>query len=129
MKPTAKRYFVLFAFLFLLSLAGCAKAVKPEEIIGTTYRYEGEGIGGEFILHLEEDGSFTYSEGGLSSYLGAGKWTLEKDILCLTDQGSPGLVNYFRVEEEKLSFRAEGSSNFIYVTVKDTENFQKIHEE
>ncbi len=92
---------------------------------GKTYTYEGEGFGGDFVIQINEDGFFSYYEGLLSSYLGAGTWTLEDDILVLSDNAEMGhpFVNYFRLDGKDLVFLAENSSNFIYVKVKDGERF------
>lgn len=113
---------VLIACLMLL--AGCSRPVQAEDIAGKVYRYEGEGFGGPFTIRLEKDGSFTFYEGSLSSYIGIGSWTLEGDLLCITDEGAgKGWKNYFHADENALTFRAEGSENFIYLTVADGETF------
>ncbi len=92
---------------------------------GKTYTYEGEGFGGDFVIQINEDGSFGYYEGLLSSHLGAGTWTLEDDILVLSDNAEMGhpFVNRFRLEGNDLVFLSEDSSNFIYVKVADGERF------
>ncbi len=72
----------------LLLLAGCSRQVRPGDIAGRTYRYEKDGVGGPFTIQLEEDGTFTFHEGSLSSYIGVGTWTLEGNTLCITDEGA-----------------------------------------
>lgn len=114
----------LCLLLSLLALAGCGRHPEAAELAGKTYRYEKSGFGGDFTITLEEDGSFTYYEGSLSSYIGIGTWTLEGDILCITDEGAgKSWKNYFRAEKDALTFREEGSENFLYLKVADGEKF------
>lgn len=105
-------------------------AVSPADLAGRVYRYEKEGFGGEFTIRLEADGSFKYYEGSLSSYLGVGSWALEDGILTLRDDDQIGfpLVNRFEVAEDALIFREEGSSNFLYIKVRDGERFLPVAE-
>jgi len=88
----------------------------------------GDGFGGDFTITLRADGSFTYYEGGLSSYIGAGKWSVSGDILTLEDETGVPKVNHFRMEGNDLIFQAKGSSNFIYVKVADGSAFSKNSE-
>lgn len=89
------------------------------------YLYEGDGFGGAFTISLRADGSFTYYEGHLSSYIGAGKWSVSGDILTLEDETGITRVNRFRMEGNDLIFQAKGSTNFIYVKVADGAVFSK----
>lgn len=89
------------------------------------YLYEGDGFGGDFTISLRADGSFTYYEGHLSSYIGAGKWSVSGDILTLEDETGVPKVNRFRMEGNDLIFQAKGSTNFIYVKVADGAVFSK----
>ena len=89
------------------------------------YRYEGDGFGGDFTITLRADGSFTYYEGGLSSYIGAGQWSVSGNILTLEDETGITRVNCFRMEGNDLIFQADGSTNFIYVKVADGAVFSK----
>ncbi len=121
MKQHKPLYIVLLA---LLLLAGCSRQVRPGDIAGKIYRYEKDGVGGPFTIQLEEDGTFTFHEGSLSSYIGVGTWTLEGNTLCITDEGAgKSWKNYFRADEKALTFQAEGSKNFLYRTVADGEKF------
>lgn len=89
------------------------------------YLYEEDGFGGDFTISLRADGSFTYYEGHLSSYIGAGKWSVSGDILTLEDETGITRVNRFRMEGNDLIFQAKGSTNFIYVKVADGAVFSK----
>jgi len=103
---------------------------KRDDIAGKTYLYEGEGIMGSFAITLYNDGSFFYSEGGASSYIGVGTWTRDGDIITMSDRGngSYGLVNHFQFEGEDLVFVEQSSSGFVYIEVEDGERFRYAEE-
>lgn len=112
------------AFLLITSccLTGCAEAdtVQESDLADKTYTYEKDGFGGDFTITLMEDGSFTYYEGMLSSYIGSGSWTLEGDVLHLAEKrGSYD----FAVDGSDLVFLAESSAGFTYVEVADGARF------
>lgn len=114
----------------LLGLAACGRtggeSAAPQDIIADkTFVYEKEGAGGEFAIQINGDGTFSYSEGLYSSYIGAGSWSLDEDILVLSDDEEAGypLVNRFKVQEDGLVFLSEDSSNFLYVDVADGDCF------
>ena len=90
---------------------------------GYTYVYEGEGFPDKFAITLFEDGTFSYYEGMLSSYIGLGTWVEEDGIVTLTTKSGYDLVHRFRREENALTFITEDSDNFIYVKVTDSERF------
>lgn len=118
MKLSGKRYIPLLALLLLL--AGCSSKVREEDIAGKTYCYEKDGFGGPFTIQLEEDGSFTYYEGYLSSYIGTGDWTLEGNVVTLQEKTQ----NFtFWVKDDSLIFQARNSGEFLYLKVKDGEKF------
>lgn len=96
-----------------------------DDIAGKTYLYDGEGFGGSFTITLYEDGTFTYYEGMLSSYIGTGSFMLDGDTVIMTDDGHGGygLVNHFRHDGDDLVFVEQDSDNFVYVKVKDGEKF------
>ena len=98
---------------------------KRDDIAGKTYLYDGEGFGGSFTITLYEDGTFTYYEGMLSSYIGDGTFMLNGDTVVMTDDGPGGygLVNHFRRDGDDLVFVEQDSDNFIYIKVKDGEKF------
>ncbi len=92
-----------------------------------SYKYLGEGFGGDFVITLCSDGTFQYYEGPLSSYIGIGTWTIdENNITCLKDSemhridGTPYVrTNYFYSIGNQLEWIAEGSDGFLYVDVAD----------
>ena len=98
---------------------------SPSGIAGKTYLYDGDGFGGSFTITLYEDGSFTYYEGMLSSYIALGSWKQDGDAITLTDDGHGGygLVNHFKLDGETLIFVEQDSDNFVYIKIKDGERF------
>lgn len=121
--------FAICAVLVLL-LVGCAGKDRSEYVVGKTFVYENEGFLGDFSISIKGDGSFTYSEGFASSYIGIGRWTVGKNTLTLENEvpaenGSRTVKNIFEIEKGKLIWVAEGSDNFTYVEVKNGEAFNE----
>ena len=117
------KHFVKNSLCMLLALgllAGCSGTVRAEDLAGKRYVYEKDGFGGPFTISLEEDGSFTYYEGMLSSYIGMGDWTLEGETLTLREKDQ---WFAFQVEGESLIFRKEMSGKFLFIDVADGEKF------
>lgn len=106
-----------------------AQPLADESLFGT-YIYEGKGAGGDFRITINSDGTFFYYEGGLSSHVGIGDWTIDGDMLCIDDSSAyRDHIHYFKISENQLTFVAEGSNNFIYVKVSDGERFIKQTDE
>ncbi len=95
-------------------------------VAGKKFVYEKEGFGGDCYIEFKEDGTFLYSPGYLSSYLGGGTWEISGNKVVLT-QENDGMVgkrvNYFNIVGNELIFIEEGSDNFIGTNVKDGEKF------
>lgn len=88
--------------------------------------------GSAFAIHINDDGTFTYYEGILSSHIGMGRWVLNDDILVLSEDSEStkcAFVNRFKVDGNDLVFLSEGSSNFLYVKVGDGERFTGTSDE
>lgn len=122
-----KKTLILFSLAVLIfAFSACGeKFDSAEDYVDRIYTYEGEGCGGDFSVVLNEDGTFSYYEGFLSSYIGFGTWTSEGEIITLSDDPEFGyeLVNRFRMKNGDLVYVSEGSSGFIYVDVLDGEEF------
>ncbi len=103
------------------------------EVEDKIFVYENGGFGfdDKFTIKINKDGTFTYSEGMLSSYMSISEnctWTLGGDKLILTEVSENGneRVNYFRVEGDSIVFREESSDNFMYVKLKGGERFNSV---
>ncbi|MBQ6375274.1 MAG: hypothetical protein IJJ45_12410 [Clostridia bacterium] len=91
-----------------------------------TYRYEGEGFGGDFTITLNADGTYTFYEGPLSSYQGGGIWSVHGDTVHMTEKNIPGPEFLFAIEGDALVYLAWGSSVFPYVEVSDADRFLRL---
>ena len=125
-KITALSFIALSASMLLLQ--GC-NAGSYINVAGKTYTYEYEPESGlefdRFRISLNSDGTYTYFERIYSSYLGIGSWSVNGDVLTLTDDDEIGypLKNSFRIDGNELIFLEDSSTNFIYVKVNDGERF------
>ena len=105
-----------------------ASLEKPNSsaVAGKKFVYEKEGFGGDCYIDFKEDGTFLYSPGYLSSYLGGGTWEISGDRVILTQENdgmSGKRVNCFRIVGNELIYIEEDSDSFIGTTVKDGEKF------
>ena len=95
---------------------------KMAQIAGT-YLYEGGGFGGDFTITLNADGTYTFYEGYLSSYLGGGSWDLYFNTVYMTEENGFDLEFMFDVAEDALIYIKTDSDDFPYVKVADRERF------
>ena len=95
--------------------------------IAGEYKYEKAGFGGDFIITLKADGTYTFYEGALSSYIGSGTWELWYGALYLNEDTENGydLRFAFGLDNDRLVYIASESSGFPYVKVSDGETFKK----
>ena len=107
---------VLVAALFL---ASCSSS---DDDLQGNYIYDGEGFGGNFSITIDSDGSFSFYEGFLSSYIGHGQCQIKHNILTINDGN---FSNRFKMLDNVLVFVEEGSTNFMYVELKDGDKFHK----
>lgn len=107
-----------------VACTGCSD--NSRGIAGNTYVYEKDGFGGEFGIKLNDNGTFSYYEGALSSYIGSGEWSLGNGVLTLSEnrQGRPCEMR-FAQDGGDLRFIADGSDNFMYVKAEDGDRFLK----
>jgi hypothetical protein len=112
--------------VFVVALTSCgSKSEKIEDnVIGKKFIYSGEGLDGDdFAITFNEDNTFTYSEGRASSHFGYGEWSIEGNMITLAES-DPEMNNNFEIGDGQLKWLEEGSSNFIYVKLKNGEVFQ-----
>ena len=98
-------------------------AESNADAVAGTYRYESEGFGGDFTITLNPDGTCTFYEGPLSSYMGGGKWDVHDNIVYLTEVNGFDLKFVFTVQGGTLVYEAVDSDAFPYVKVDDAERF------
>ena len=96
-----------------------------EEDICGIYVYEGEGFGGNFTIIVNNDGSYSFYEGPLSSYMGEGSWVREQGSIILNEENGRNLINYFAAGNDVLVFIERGSDNFPYIHLPDGARFFK----
>lgn len=120
-----KNITVLLILTAALLCTGCAHQTSRNDIADKTYVYEKDGFGGDFTIRLNADKTFTYYEGSLSSYIGAGSWTLDGETLVLADGDAYGhsRENSFKIVGGDLVFQAEGSTNFTHIKAADGDKF------
>lgn len=113
--------------LLVLFVTGCTEQERETSVAGKIYTYSGEAFSElesdhTFAITINDDGTYSYYESLLSSYIGAGQWSVTDDVLTLDDTGAE-IINYFLIDGDDLVFMEENSTNFIYVKVKDGERF------
>ena len=106
-------------------------SAERSAIANNTFVYEKEGVGGDCNIKFNEDGTFLFSPGYLSSYLGGGTWKISGKRVILT-QENDGLsgkrINCFRIAGNDLIYIEEDSDNFLGITVKNGEKFSLASE-
>lgn len=120
-----KKRSTLLILVMTLLCAGCAHRTQKADIADKIYVYEKDGFGGEFTIKLNGNGTFTYYEGFLSSYIGTGNWTFDGETLVLSDDKEYGhpLENRFKIVDGDLVFQAENSSNFTHIKAAEGDKF------
>ncbi len=89
-----------------------------------TYRYEGEGFGGDFTITLSADGTYGFYEGPLSSYMGAGTWYAVDDVIHMSEGDAGFALSFaFAVEDGALAYLSAESDAFPYVALSDGARF------
>ncbi len=91
-------------------------AISKEDLYFGTYTCEEPGFGGRFTITINKDWTFSFYEGGFSSYLGHGFWEIQENRLLLRDNGSSHFRDYyFYIKDGCLVFDKESSHQFIYM--------------
>lgn len=121
MKPIA----ALLILSAVLLCTGCARQTRKADIADKTYVYKKDGFGGDFTIKLSSNGTFTYYEGCLSSYIGTGNWTIDGETLVLVNNEAYGRQreNRFKIVGDDPVFQAESSNNFTHIKAADGDKF------
>ena len=120
-----KRVFIVLLTVMALLLSACSGQDISAAVSGKTFTWEKEGFGGDFTITLNEDGSYRYYEGFLSSYIGSGDWSVKNDTVVMTEKGGYDTVFRFSVKDGDLIYRSDGSDRFIYTAVEDGDRFRQ----
>ncbi len=120
MKKTALCLVIVLCLSFFTACGKSEPVYTAEDVVERVYTYEKEGFGGPFRIWIYKDGSFQYYVGLLSSYIGIGKWTVEKGTLILSDNG---FKNRFLIGEDMLTFLEEDSTGVMYLKMEDGDRF------
>lgn len=83
-----------------------------------------------FSIDLRADGTCSYYETLISSYIGDCRYRVEGDTVIIEDEGIPSKnprkhVFKFKFEDNKLVFIADGSDQFMYIKLEDGTVFDK----
>ncbi|MDO4199127.1 MAG: hypothetical protein Q4D13_09105 [Erysipelotrichaceae bacterium] len=118
-----KKIFIIFIGISLMMITYLN--MKDSDISYGEYVYEREGFGGDFIITINEDHSFEYYEGSLSSYIGYGEWSIKGNTITLNDYGMGDKTRtiVFKISDKSLIYIGDKSDNFIYVKVEDKDRF------
>ena len=120
-----KRVFIVLLTVMALLLSACSGQDISAAVSGKTFTWEKEGFGGDFTITRNEDGSYRYYEGFLSSYIGSGDWSVKNDMVVMTEKGGYDTVFRFSVKDGDLIYRSDGSDRFIYTAVEDGDRFRQ----
>ena len=96
-----------------------------------TYICEEAGFGGDFVIDLNLDRTFSYSEGPFSSYYGTGEWiAVNETTIELIDRNlDDERRTYFIFNGLSLTFDKSRSDKFIYVDLPDNAVFYRVANE
>ncbi|MBQ6594110.1 MAG: hypothetical protein IJH78_00415 [Clostridia bacterium] len=113
---------IILLLVLLCGIASAEEFVDGSDIAGT-YRYEGEGFGGDFTITLNADGTYAFYEGYLSSYMGGGTWNRDDDTVHMIEENGFDLRFTFEIRDGVLVYSAAGSDAFPCVDVSDGDRF------
>lgn len=124
---------ILCAVLLAVVPTSCRQQVTytVENVSGTYTRPNDNGFD-SFSITLNEDGTYGCFETMISSHLGIGEYTLEDGVVTLIDDQIPTLYGSlthtykFRCEKDKLIYLADESNAFMYVSLPDGAQFDRV---
>ena len=131
-----KRLFAIIVLVILAFTTFSACAEQNIDFAEKAYIYE-QLLGDEpFIIYIEADGTYTYSEGS-QNLISYGTWSYRNGILTLHDDDKDNslsnidniIINKFTVESGYLAFIEEGSTNFKYLKISDGDKFYDMSSE
>ena len=120
---------VILVLITIWGIIGCSgqNKITKDDIVDKVY--EKDGLGSDFEIEINADGTFTYYEGWFSSHSGRGEWSYSDGVLTLFEkvnwnEGEHVVNTYiFLVEKDTLIFVDKGLGNFLYIKVNNGEKF------
>ena len=97
-----------------------------ESVSDRTFVREKGGFGGDFTITLNRDGSYSYYEGLLSSYMGSGFWDVENGKIVMNETGGYEAYFVFALKDGNLVYLDQSSKNFLYVKVEPGDLFVPV---
>ncbi len=80
----------------------------------------------DFYISFSPDGTYTWYETPISSFIGSGTYSINDGVITMTDDAEmtgTERVNKFTISGESIYYAAEGSDNFHLVTLADQDRF------
>ena len=80
----------------------------------------------DFYISFSPDGTYTWYETPISSFIGSGTYSINDGVITMTDDAEmtgTERVNIFTISGESIYYAAEGSDNFHLVTLADQDRF------
>lgn len=80
----------------------------------------------DFYISFSPDGTYTWYETPISSFIGSGTYSINDGVITMTDDAEmtgTERVNIFTISGESIYYAAEGSDNFQLVTLADQDRF------
>lgn len=117
---------LMTGIMLVLFGSACEKNVDASLKYGTYVLQNVErDIPGEFTITIYDDGTFQCYETPISSYIGVGHYSIEKDIVTLKEDGAgcTGDINCYQIAEDKLLFISDDSANYHFVPLEDGASF------
>ena len=109
----------VIGLLLLIPMLFLAAHAEDSAALAGTYKYEGEGFGGDFTITLNADGTYEFYEGPLSSYMGMGTWYAADDVIHMAEgdagfQGDSGDGSHVSVPTvpSRQSINGDGPSRY-----------------
>ena len=124
-----KKLIVLALSLTCIAFVSACGTEKEDSLASGVYTLQNveSDVPGDFTITIYEDGTFHCYESPISSYFGRGHYSVENGIVTLKEDedGSSGDVNYYRIEDDGLSFILEDSANYHLITLEDGAVFER----
>lgn len=107
-------------------MSACEKKGEASLKSGTyTLQNVEREVPGDFTITIYDDGTFQCYETPISSYIGMGHYSIEKDVVTLKEDvdGCIGDINYYQIVDGNLLFISDDSANYHFVPLQDGATF------